>query len=109
MGRRAATETMHAALPEALRAAADGFARHLGSERGRSVHTVRAYITDVVSLLDHAVRMGCAAPADLDLVVLRSWLARLRTSGAARSSLARRAAAARAFTAWAHRDGLIEH
>ncbi len=109
MSRRAATEAMHAALPEALRGAVDGFARHLASERGRSVHTVRAYVADIVSLLDHAGRMGCTVPADLDLVVLRSWLARLRTTGAARSSLARRAAAARTFTAWARRDGLVEH
>jgi integrase/recombinase XerC len=91
-----------------MREAVDAFARHLGSERGRSAHTVRAYVGDVVSLLDHAVRMGCTGPADLELTVLRSWLARLRTTGAARSSLARRAAAARTFTAWAHRDGLLD-
>jgi integrase/recombinase XerC len=90
-----------------MREAVDGFARHLASERGRSAHTVRAYVTDIVSLLDHAGRMGCPLPADLDLGVLRSWLARLRTSGAARSSLARRAAAARTFTGWAHREGLL--
>jgi integrase/recombinase XerC len=91
-----------------MRDAVDAFARHLGGERGRSAHTVRAYVGDIVSLLDHAVRMGCAGPADLDLTVLRSWLARLRTTGAARSSLARRAAAARTFTAWAHRDGVLD-
>jgi integrase/recombinase XerC len=108
MGRRAATEAMHAALPEALRDAVDGFARHLSSERGRSVHTVRAYVADIVSLLDHAARMGCVHAAELDLVMVRSWLARLRTTGAARSSLARRAAAARTFTAWARRDGLVD-
>src|SRR5690606_31787846 len=38
---------------------------------------------------------------------LRSWLAKLRTLGAARSSLARRAAAARTFCGWAHRTGLL--
>src|SRR5882724_830885 len=92
-----------------MREAVDTFARHLASERGRSAHTVRAYVADIVSLLDHAGRMGCADPGGLDLAVLRSWLARLRTAGAARSSLARRAAAARTFTAWAHRDGLLPH
>ncbi|GAA5181959.1 tyrosine recombinase XerC [Rugosimonospora acidiphila] len=90
-----------------MREAVDGFARHLASERGRSEHTVRAYVTDIVSLLDHAGRMGCSLPAELDLGVLRSWLARLRGTGAARTSLARRAAAARTFTAWAHREGLL--
>jgi integrase/recombinase XerC len=108
MGRRAGTEAVHAALPDAMRAAVDGFARHLASERGRSAHTVRAYVADIVSLLDHAGRMGCAEPGDLDLGALRSWLARLRTTGAARTTLARRAAAARTFTAWAHRDGLLD-
>ena len=95
MGRRTSTEAAHAALPDPMRSAVDAFARHLASERGRSTHTVRAYVADVVSLLDHAGRMGCAGPDDLDLGVLRSWLARLRTTGAARSSLARRSAAAR--------------
>jgi integrase/recombinase XerC len=95
------------ALPPALVAAAEAFARHLELERGRSAHTVRAYAGDVASLLDHAARMGVTEPADLDLAVLRSWLARLRSSGAARTTMARRGSAARVFTAWAHRRGLM--
>ncbi|MET8256819.1 tyrosine recombinase XerC [Micromonospora sp. NPDC005205] len=98
---------MHQALPPALRDAVDDFAEHLSRVRNRSAHTVRAYVTDLVSLLDHAVRMGCVDLAELDLSVLRSWLARQRTTGAARTSLARRAASARVFSAWAHRAGLL--
>ena len=94
-------------LPPALAAAADGFVRHLELERGRSPHTVRAYAGDVALLLDHASRLGVTEPADVDLAVLRSWLARLRSSGAARTTLARRGSAARSFTAWAHRRGLL--
>ncbi|MBG6102803.1 integrase/recombinase XerC [Micromonospora vinacea] len=101
------TRAMHQALPPALRDAVDDFAEHLSRVRNRSAHTVRAYVTDLVSLLDHAVRMGCVDLAELDLSVLRSWLARQRTTGAARTSLARRAASARAFSAWAHRAGLL--
>ncbi|MEU7975282.1 tyrosine recombinase XerC [Micromonospora sp. NPDC049089] len=101
------TRAMHQALPPALRDAVDDFAEHLSRVRNRSEHTVRAYVTDLVSLLDHAVRMGCVDLAELDLSVLRSWLARQRTTGAARTSLARRAASARAFSAWAHRAGLL--
>ncbi len=101
------TRDVHDTLPPDMREAVDGFARHLASERGRSPNTVRGYVSDVVSLLDHAARMGGATPANLDLRVLRSWLARLRSTGAARTSLARRAAAARTFTAWAHRDGIL--
>jgi integrase/recombinase XerC len=100
------TREMHEALPVALRDAADEFGRHLAHVDGRSQHTVRAYLGDVVSLLDHAARRGCASPADLDIEVLRGWLAARMREGAARTSQARRAAAARTFTAWAHRGGL---
>jgi integrase/recombinase XerC len=106
MGR--STQALHETLPHPMREAVDDFARHLSHVENRSTHTVRAYVSDVVSLLDHAVRMGCAAPGDLDISVLRSWLARLRTLGGARASLSRRAAAARTFSAWAHRGGLLD-
>lgn len=98
-----------AALPPALQAALVGFVRHLELERDRSVHTIRAYAGDVEGLLEHATRSGVTEPADVDLSVLRSWLARLRASGAARSTLARRGSSARAFTSWAHRTGLLQH
>ncbi|MFI2650837.1 MULTISPECIES: tyrosine recombinase XerC [Micromonospora] len=104
---RRRTRVAHEALPAPMREAVDDFADHLARVRNRSAHTVRAYVTDLVSLLDHAVRMGCADLSELDLTVLRSWLAKQRTMGAARTSLARRAAAARTFSAWAHRAGLL--
>jgi integrase/recombinase XerC len=97
---------IHESLPAAMRAAVDEFGLHLARVDNRSAHTVRAYVGDVVSLLDHAARQGCAEPADLDITVLRGWLARRMADGAARTSQARRAAAARTFTAWAHRAGL---
>jgi integrase/recombinase XerC len=96
---------IHEALPAAMRAAVDEFGLHLALVENRSAHTVRAYVGDIVSLLDHAAQAGCAAPADLDILVLRGWLARRMADGAARTSQARRAAAARTFTAWAHRTG----
>ncbi|NLU79609.1 tyrosine recombinase XerC [Micromonospora sp. HNM0581] len=98
---------MHDALPTPLRSAVDEFAGHLTSVRNRSAHTVRAYVADLVSLFDHAGRMGCTEVSELSLDTVRSWLARQRTTGAARTSLARRAAAARTFSAWAHRKGLL--
>jgi len=104
----AGTAEMHERLPAAMRDAVDDFARHLAAERNRSVHTVRAYVGDVVSLLDHAATGGAQAPADLTLAILRGWLARRRAAGDARTSLARHAASARAFTAWAKREGLLE-
>ncbi|MCM0678779.1 site-specific integrase, partial [Micromonospora phytophila] len=101
------TRATHEALAPAMREAVDDFAGHLAAVHNRSAHTVRAYVADLVSLLDHAQRMGCEAVAELDLAVLRSWLAKQRTTGAARTTLARRAASARAFSAWAHRGGLL--
>ncbi|MGH3153444.1 MAG: tyrosine recombinase XerC [Streptosporangiaceae bacterium] len=94
-------------LPPPMTDALGAFERHLRSERSLSAHTVRAYISDVGSLLEHAVRDGAQAPGDLSLAHLRGWLASQHASGAARTSLARRGAAARAFTAFAHRSGWL--
>ncbi len=49
-----------------------------------------------------------AGPLSLiDIQLLRDWLARIQAGGRARTTLARRAAAARTFTAWAHRTGVL--
>ncbi len=87
--------------------ALDAWTRHLRAERSLSEHSVRAYHGDVASLVEHAARMGRERLSSLDLMVLRSWLAGQAARGHARSTLARRAAAARSFTAWAHRTGLL--
>lgn len=89
-----------------MTAALAEFTRHLAAERGRSEHTVRAYVGDVTGLMTHAARMGHTEVAQIDVAVLRSWLALLHTRGKARTTLARRASAARVFTAWAVRTGL---
>ncbi|MGH3341860.1 MAG: tyrosine recombinase [Carbonactinosporaceae bacterium] len=94
-------------LPPALEAALEAFETHLHAVRGLSPHTVRAYTSDIASLLDHARRAGVRQPSELDIRVLRSWLARLNSAGLARATLARRTAATRAFTAFAHRRGLV--
>src|SRR4051812_26089570 len=56
------------------------FETHLRAERGFSAHTVRAYTGDVRRLLDHAARSGISTPTQLNLGLLRSWLARERTT-----------------------------
>lgn len=103
----AASDDGHLAprLPEAFGTALEGFVRHLSAERRRSAHTVRAYRGDVAGLLQHAAGAGCQSVADIDLAVLRGWLGVGSRSGAARSTLARRGSAARAFTAWAQATG----
>ena len=95
-------------LPEPMVRLLGDYERHLVSERDLTPHTVRAYLGDVSSLLDHCVRLGLDDVAELDLRALRSWLARLQTTGRSRTTIARRATAARVFTGWLLRTGRTE-
>lgn len=81
------------------------FEDYLTLERNLSEHTVRAYKGDVGGVLAHAAALGRTSTADIDLRILRSWLAREQTLGKARTTIARRATAVRMFTAWATRTG----
>jgi integrase/recombinase XerC len=83
------------------------YERHLLLERDLAPHTVRAYLGDLADLFDHLARMGVHDVAQLDLSMLRSWLAKQRSLGRARTTMARRATSVRVFTAWAHRVGLV--
>lgn len=85
----------------------DDFAEHLRLERGRSEHTVRAYLADVRSLLAHLStdRGAEVTVADLDLRVLRGWLAAQAAAGIARTTVSRRTSSVRTFTAWLARTG----
>ena len=69
---------------------------------------MRAYLGDVAGLLQHAARLGHVDATRLDLRTLRSWLAKQQTVGRSRTTLARRATAARVFTAWLLRTGRAE-
>jgi integrase/recombinase XerC len=66
---------------------------------------VRAYVSDISDLFEHARRSRADALDDIDLRLLRSWLAKQQTLGKSRTTLARRATAARVFTAWAVGSG----
>ena len=88
-------------LPAELGGALDAFAQYLSAERAVSPHTLRGYLGDVRSLLSHAASEGAVRLQDLELGTLRRWLGAQSQEGAARSTLARRSAAVRVFTAWA--------
>ncbi len=94
-------------LPDDLAAHLERFTVHLRSVRGLSPHTVRAYRGDVTALLQYVADSGRDDLAVLDLQLLRGWLGAQHGSGHQRSTLARRVAAARAFTAWATRVGAL--
>lgn len=85
-------------------AAADAFIDHLERVRRLSPATVRAYRSD---LRDLGATAGPVSLDAVDLEVLRDWLWQATQRGDARSTLARRAAAARAFFRWAQEEELI--
>lgn len=95
------------ALPESVARLLGDYERHLRSERDLTPHTVRAYVGDIAGLLEHAARLGIDDVGDLDLRSLRSWLAKQQTMGRSRTTIARRATAARVFTAWLARTARI--
>ena len=83
------------------------FNRHLTSERDLSVHTVRAYIGDLESLLAHLETLKVDEIAQLELIHLRSWLANQQIKGGARTSLSRRITSIRLFTKWAVKNNYL--
>ena len=104
-------------LPQPVAEIVADYERHLALERGLSAHTVRAYLGDVVSMLGHLYGIDAATPpaepsagviGEVTIATLRAWLAAQRAAGASRTTLARRSAAARTFTAWAHRRGHLD-
>jgi integrase/recombinase XerC len=91
-----------------MEAILDEFDDFLTLQRGRSAHTRRAYLGDLRSLFAFAdERAPGTGLRGLSLPMLRSWLAAGAGAGAARTTLARRTSAVKAFTAWAVRRGLL--
>ena len=79
----------------------------IGSLTGSSPHTRKAYESDLRQFVAWAERGGAAAPAAVDHLVLRRYLAYLTTRGMARPTIARKAAALRAFFGWLRRRGVV--
>lgn len=98
----------HAEVMTSLRAAVDEYIAHLTRDRGYSESTARAYRTDLSSLAQHCEKSGDAVNVgQLTIEVYRDWLFALANGGVARSTLARRTAAVKGFSAWLHRRGEV--
>ncbi|MCO4238747.1 tyrosine recombinase XerC [Pseudarthrobacter raffinosi] len=95
-------------LSRAFEQALADFGRYLTAERARSGHTLRAYLSDLRSLLEYAASEGVTDLPELELGTLRRWLGAQSQAGISRATLARRSATARSFTTWAMREELIE-
>jgi len=93
-------------MPDKNVAVLEEFDEYLALQRGRSAHTRRAYLGDVRSLLAFLAERELDLD-ELSLQMLRSWLATAAGAGAARTTLARRTSAVKAFTAWATRRGVL--
>lgn len=94
-------------MPAGFERTLDGFVRYLSAERDRTDNTVRAYVTDVTSLLEFATAHGLDDLDLIDLSLLRAWLGDMSERGIARSTVGRRSAAARTFFAWCRRQKLV--
>ncbi len=94
-----------AALPPELSGPLVDYERYLAVTRNYSTATVRAYRADIGDLLRHAARTRAGTIDDIDLPLLRSWLARQQSTGHSRTTLARRATSARVFLRWAAATG----
>ncbi len=93
------------AVSSAWRVRIDEFLADIAADRTLSAHSVRAYRNDLDDLARFAHRRGLSTPNQLDLAVLRAWLAGLSSRGLARSTVARRCAATRGFTKWLYESG----
>jgi integrase/recombinase XerC len=87
----------------------DRFAASLRHSEGASEHTIRAYVGDLDALAAFLELDDDSTWTDVALADLRAWLAHQASEGKTRTTLARRGASIRAFFAWAHRNGIVEH
>lgn len=90
--------------PVRIDAAIDAYVRRLTVERGLSEQTARAYRGDLLDFAEFADHAGVTDVTAIDLELLRDWQWRA-SERLAKSSVARRTAALRGFTAWLARTG----
>lgn len=84
-----------------LREAFERFIVYLRDEARRSPHTVAAYTRDVGRMLAFCENSGATDLSGIDSDMLRAWLMSVTQSGAARSSVHRKASSVRGFFRWA--------
>jgi integrase/recombinase XerC len=91
-----------------LKQAANEFADYLQAARGFSVNTVKAYETDVLDLATYLSKLEVNQVAQIELDQVRDWLFAADQNGLAKSTLARKSAAIRSFSAWLKKNELVD-
>ena len=95
-------------MSKELKQAANEFADYLQAARGFSVNTVKAYETDVLDLAAYLSKLEVNQVAQIELDQVRDWLFAADQSGLAKSTLARKSAAIRSFSAWLKKNELVD-
>ena len=91
----------------------EAFIDHLRLNRNTSVHTSAAYQSDLTQLIEFAAGhlgkpLKRLRPRDLDLAVIRAYMAELYRLGQSRASVARKLSALRTFVRFMRREGWID-
>ena len=86
----------------------DSYRSHLEAGRGYSKHTVKGYLSDLTDLVDFLEVDGLKSASEINLESLRAWLYTLNERGMTKTSMARKTASARSFTAWLFENGQLE-
>jgi len=66
------------------------YEEHLVLVRNLAENSIKGYVSDLESFLKHLETLKVEEFSQLELTHIRSWLAELQASGAARSTMARR-------------------
>ena len=83
------------------------YATHLEQERNLSSHSIRAYLGDLESFLNHLEVQKIDDFSQTSIAHIRSWLANQQVKGGARTTLSRRAVSIRLLTKWATKKGYL--
>jgi len=86
----------------------DGFLGYLEFERNSSLETCRAYSNDIIQFLNFVGADDKFDPRVTDHQTARSFIAHVRSSGASKSTTARKLSALRSFFTYLLREGVVK-
>lgn len=86
----------------------EAFMKHLSIERNMSIHTIKAYRSDLIQFFSFAERARRPLLELVDYKLLRSYLSYLNTLGYARRSIARKLTSIRSFFSYLEKGALLD-